>query len=59
MRSFDGAYPALRTDSVIDFHLRKLAATAEPVHPAPVAKSSSAINAAATELLDLSRDFSD
>ncbi|ONM04322.1 hypothetical protein ZEAMMB73_Zm00001d032066 [Zea mays] len=59
VRSFDGAYPALRTDSVIDFHLRELAATAGPVHPAAVAKSSSAINAAATELLDLSRDFSD
>ena len=59
MRSFDGAYPALRTDSVIDFHLRELAATAGPAHPAAVAKSSSAINAGATELLDLSRDFSD
>ncbi|CAD6217452.1 unnamed protein product [Miscanthus lutarioriparius] len=47
------------TDSVIDFHLRELAATAGPAHPAAVAKSSSAINAAATELLDLSRDFSD
>ncbi|KAJ1291638.1 hypothetical protein BS78_02G330900 [Paspalum vaginatum] len=47
------------TDSVIDFHLSELAATAGPAHPAAVAKSSSAINAAATELLDLSRDFSD
>ncbi|ONM24757.1 U-box domain-containing protein 4 [Zea mays] len=47
------------TDSVIDFRLRELAATAGPAHPAAVAKSSSAINAAATELLDLSRDFSD
>jgi|UniRef100_A0A804NTP4 hypothetical protein len=59
VRSFDGAYPALRTDSVIYFHLRELAATAGPVHPAAVAKSSSAINAGTTELLDLSRDFSD
>uniref|UniRef100_K3ZR53 U-box domain-containing protein n=3 Tax=Setaria TaxID=4554 RepID=K3ZR53_SETIT len=47
------------TDSVIDFHLSELAATAGPAHPAAVAKSSSAINAAATELLELSRDFSD
>jgi hypothetical protein len=47
------------TDSVIDFHLSELAAVAGPAHPAAVAKSSSAINAAATELLDLSRDFSD
>ncbi|RLN35598.1 hypothetical protein C2845_PM03G11560 [Panicum miliaceum] len=47
------------TDSVIDFHLSELAATAGPTHPAAVAKSSSAINAAATELLELSRDFSD
>jgi hypothetical protein len=47
------------TDSVIDFHLSELAATAGPTHPAAVAKSSSTINAAATELLDLSRDFSD
>ncbi|KAI5012370.1 hypothetical protein ZWY2020_024504 [Hordeum vulgare] len=46
------------TDSVIDFRLSELAATAGPAHPAAVAKSSSA-NAAATEMLDLSRDFSD
>ncbi|KAG8079959.1 hypothetical protein GUJ93_ZPchr0007g4922 [Zizania palustris] len=46
------------TDSVIDFHLSELAATAGPAHPAAVAKSSSA-NAAATEMLELSRDFSD
>ncbi|XP_062188223.1 U-box domain-containing protein 4-like [Phragmites australis] len=47
------------TDSAIDFHLSELAATACPTHPTAVAKSSSAINAAATELLELSRDFSD
>ena len=46
------------TDSVIDFRLSELAATAGPAHPAAVAKSSSA-NAAATEMLELSRDFSD
>ena len=46
------------TDSVIDFHLSELAATAGPAHPAAVAKSSSA-NAAATDMLELSRDFSD
>uniref|UniRef100_A0A0E0I2X5 U-box domain-containing protein n=2 Tax=Oryza TaxID=4527 RepID=A0A0E0I2X5_ORYNI len=46
------------TDSVIDFHLSELAATAGPAHPAAVAKSSSA-NAVATEMLELSRDFSD
>ncbi|KAM0865034.1 hypothetical protein ACQ4PT_043546 [Festuca glaucescens] len=40
------------TDSVIDFRLSELA------HPAAVAKSSSA-NAAATDMLDLSRGFSD
>ncbi|KAM0871588.1 hypothetical protein ACQ4PT_039288 [Festuca glaucescens] len=46
------------TDSVIDFRLSELAATAGPAHPAAVAKSSSA-NAAATDMLGLSRDFSD
>ncbi|KAI4975492.1 hypothetical protein ZWY2020_049099 [Hordeum vulgare] len=46
------------TNSIIDFHLSELAATAGPAHPAAVAKSSSA-NAAATEKLELSRDFSD
>jgi hypothetical protein len=46
------------TDSVIDIRLSELAAIAGPTHPAAVAKSSSA-NAAATDMLDLSRDFSD
>ena len=45
--------------STSQIHLRELAATAGPAHPAAIAKSSSTINAVATELLELSRDFSD
>ncbi|KAI4967796.1 hypothetical protein ZWY2020_014132 [Hordeum vulgare] len=46
------------THSVLDFRLSELAATVGPMHPAAVAKSSFT-NTAATEMLELSRDFSD
>ena len=45
--------------STSQIHLRELAATVGPVYPATIAKSSSTINAVATELLELSQDFSD
>ena len=45
--------------STSQIHLHELAATAGPAHSAAIAKSSSTINAVATELLELSQDFSD